>query len=150
MLIGDGYSGNTAAANKVDDQIVIGGCWAHVAQPSREPDALSDGTRTDFAIDFPSPFVRSKLRATLTQREHGHRRLGTDAIDFSDGPRSTVHSIVSSLMPVPHERRQPLTVDLQALLRIMMLIGLDTHMHYPRNTCYPLHLTILDTRTSQQ
>ena len=36
MLIGDGYSGNSAAAGKVSGDIVIGGCWAHVARKFRE------------------------------------------------------------------------------------------------------------------
>ena len=44
LLIGDGYSGNTAAANKVDDQIVIGGCWAHVARKLRDAEAEAPGT----------------------------------------------------------------------------------------------------------
>lgn len=38
MLVGDGYSGNSAAADKVSDDIVLAGCWAHVARKFREAD----------------------------------------------------------------------------------------------------------------
>jgi hypothetical protein len=38
MLVGDGYSGNRAAADKVSDNIVLAGCWAHVARKFREAD----------------------------------------------------------------------------------------------------------------
>jgi transposase len=44
MLIGDGYSGNSAAADKVDGDIVVGGCWAHVARKFRDAEAESPGT----------------------------------------------------------------------------------------------------------
>jgi transposase len=44
MLIGDGYSGNSAAANKVGGDIVVGGCWAHVARKFRDAEAESPGT----------------------------------------------------------------------------------------------------------
>ncbi len=36
MLVGDGYSGNSAAADKVSGDIVLAGCWAHVARKFRE------------------------------------------------------------------------------------------------------------------
>jgi transposase len=37
-LVGDGYSGNAAAADKVSADIPIGACWAHVARKFREVD----------------------------------------------------------------------------------------------------------------
>ncbi len=44
MLVGDGYSGNSAAADKVSDDIVVAGCWAHVARKFREAEAEAPGT----------------------------------------------------------------------------------------------------------
>lgn len=44
MLIGDGYSGNRAAADKVADGIVIGGCWAHVNRKFRDAEKEAPGT----------------------------------------------------------------------------------------------------------
>ncbi|MBX3463279.1 MAG: IS66 family transposase [Planctomycetes bacterium] len=44
LLIGDGYSGNRAAADKASGDIVVGGCWAHVARKFREAEAESPGT----------------------------------------------------------------------------------------------------------
>lgn len=38
MLVGDGYGGNRAAADKVSDDIAVAGCWAHVARKFREVD----------------------------------------------------------------------------------------------------------------
>lgn len=44
MLVGDGYSGNRAAADKVSDDIVLAGCWAHVARKFRDAEQESPGT----------------------------------------------------------------------------------------------------------
>lgn len=44
VLVGDGYSGNRAAADKVSDDIVIAGCWAHVARKFREAEQEAPGT----------------------------------------------------------------------------------------------------------
>lgn len=44
MLLGDGYSGNRAAADKVSGDIVLAGCWAHVARKFREAEGESPGT----------------------------------------------------------------------------------------------------------
>jgi transposase len=44
MLVGDGYSGNSAAAEKVSGDIVVAGCWAHVARKFREAETESPGT----------------------------------------------------------------------------------------------------------
>ena len=43
-LVGDGYSGNRAAADKVSDDIVLSGCWAHVARKFREAEQEAPGT----------------------------------------------------------------------------------------------------------
>lgn len=44
VLVGDGYSGNRAAADKVSGDIVIAGCWAHVARKFREAEQEAPGT----------------------------------------------------------------------------------------------------------
>jgi transposase len=44
MLVGDGYSGNRAAADKISDDIVLAGCWAHVARKFRDAEQESPGT----------------------------------------------------------------------------------------------------------
>ena len=36
LLVGDGYSGNSAAADKLGGDIAIAGCWAHAARKFRE------------------------------------------------------------------------------------------------------------------
>ena len=51
-LIGDGYSGNSAAANKVAGKIVIGGCWAHVTRKFRDAEKEAPGTATLFREDI--------------------------------------------------------------------------------------------------
>jgi len=43
-IVGDGYSGNTAAANKVSSDIKIGGCWAHVTRKFRDAENEAPGT----------------------------------------------------------------------------------------------------------
>jgi transposase len=44
MLVGDGYSGNSAAANKTGGQIVIAGCWAHVTRKFRDAEKEAPAT----------------------------------------------------------------------------------------------------------
>jgi transposase len=44
MLVGDGFSGNSAAANKVDKSIVVAGCWAHVIRKFRDAEKEAPGT----------------------------------------------------------------------------------------------------------
>jgi transposase len=44
MLLGDGYSGNRAAADKVSAAIVIAACWAHVVRKFRDAEPESPGT----------------------------------------------------------------------------------------------------------
>ena len=44
MLVGDGYSGNSAAANKVAGDIVIAGCWAHVNRKLRDAEKEAPAT----------------------------------------------------------------------------------------------------------
>lgn len=43
-LVGDGYGGNRAAADKVSDKIALAGCWAHTTRKFR--DALSEAPGT--------------------------------------------------------------------------------------------------------
>ena len=44
MLVGDGFSGNSAAANKVDSSIVVAGCWAHVTRKFRDAEKEAPGS----------------------------------------------------------------------------------------------------------
>jgi transposase len=52
MLVGDGYSGNSAAADKVSGDIVVAGCWAHVARKFREAEEEAPGTARLFGDDI--------------------------------------------------------------------------------------------------
>jgi len=51
VLLGDGYSGNRAAANKVSGEIVIAGCWAHVVRKLRDAGSEAPGTAKLFRDD---------------------------------------------------------------------------------------------------
>jgi transposase len=51
-LVGDGYSGNTAAANKVSGNIAIAGCWAHVNRKFRDAEKEAPGTAKLFRDDI--------------------------------------------------------------------------------------------------
>jgi transposase len=50
-LVGDGYRGNAAAADKVSDDIPIAACWAHVTRKFREADE-APGTAKLFTDDI--------------------------------------------------------------------------------------------------
>jgi transposase len=52
MLVGDGYRGNSAAADKVSGDIVVAGCWAHVARKVRDAMKEAAATATLFADDI--------------------------------------------------------------------------------------------------
>lgn len=51
-LVGDGYSGNAAAADKVDVDIPIAGCWAHVTRKFRDAEDEAPGTAKLFGDDI--------------------------------------------------------------------------------------------------
>lgn len=51
-LVGDGYSGNAAAADKVDVDIPIAGCWAHVTRKFRDAEDEAAGTAKLFGDDI--------------------------------------------------------------------------------------------------
>ncbi len=51
-LVGDGYSGNRAAANKVDGEIVLAGCWAHTIRKFRDAMCEVPGTAPLFQADI--------------------------------------------------------------------------------------------------
>ncbi len=51
-LVGDGYQGNRAAANRVDDSIQHGGCWAHVTRKFRDAATEAPGTADLFRDDI--------------------------------------------------------------------------------------------------
>ena len=51
-LVGDGYSGNSAAANKVAGKITISGCWAHVTRKFRDAEKEAPGTAQLFREDI--------------------------------------------------------------------------------------------------
>lgn len=52
LMIGDGYSGNRAAADKVGDGIVLGGCWAHANRKFRDAEKEAPGTAKLFRDDI--------------------------------------------------------------------------------------------------
>ncbi|MCP3994290.1 MAG: IS66 family transposase [bacterium] len=56
FLVGDGYSGNRAAANKVmkkyESQIIITGCWAHATRKFRDAKCEAAGTAQLFCDDI--------------------------------------------------------------------------------------------------
>jgi hypothetical protein len=52
VLLGDGYSGNRAAVDKVDGDIVIAGCWAHVVRKCRDAECEAPGTARLFRDDI--------------------------------------------------------------------------------------------------
>ena len=51
-LVGDGYSGNRAAANKVPGTIVLAGCWAHTTRKFRDAMCEAPGTAQLFRDDI--------------------------------------------------------------------------------------------------
>ncbi len=51
-LVGDGYSGNRAAADKVEGAIELSGCWAHVTRKFREAGCEAPGTARLFRDDI--------------------------------------------------------------------------------------------------
>jgi len=75
-LVGDGYSGNKAASKKVEGDIKIGGCWAHVNRKFKDARSDAPGTAKLFRDDIKrlfeiereadaddlAPAARSKLR----------------------------------------------------------------------------------------
>lgn len=57
VLVGDGYSGNRAAADKVAGKIVHGGCWAHVTRKFRDAGKEAPGTAGLFRDDIRKLYV---------------------------------------------------------------------------------------------
>jgi hypothetical protein len=51
-LVGDGYSGNRAAANKTTGEIAIAGCWAHANRKFRDAEKEAPGTARLFRNDI--------------------------------------------------------------------------------------------------
>lgn len=51
-LVGDGYSGNRAAADKATGEIAIAGCWAHVNRKFRDAEKEAPGTAKLFRNDI--------------------------------------------------------------------------------------------------
>jgi transposase len=52
FLVGDAYSGNRAAADKVDGDIVLAGCWAHTTRKFRDALCEAPGTAQLFRDDI--------------------------------------------------------------------------------------------------
>ena len=51
-LVGDGYSGNQAAARKVSGEITMTGCWAHTTRKFREAQSEAPATAQLFRDDI--------------------------------------------------------------------------------------------------
>jgi transposase len=51
-LVGDGYSGNAAAADKVSADIPIAGCWSHATRKFRDAEDEAPGTAKLFTDDI--------------------------------------------------------------------------------------------------
>ncbi|MCP5041881.1 MAG: IS66 family transposase [bacterium] len=56
FLVGDGYSGNRAAAAKAPGAIVLTGCWAHVTRKFRDAMCEAPGTAQLFRYDIKQLF----------------------------------------------------------------------------------------------
>lgn len=56
-LVGDGYSGNKAAARKVKGDIVIAGCWAHTIRKFRDALEEAPGTAELFRKDIKALYL---------------------------------------------------------------------------------------------
>jgi len=100
FLVGDGYSGNRAAAEKVSDAIVLAGCWAHATRKFRDALCEAPGTAQLFRNDIKKLFEvereaddaeldpearlalrREKSRSTLAALLARARRLRDDYSD---------------------------------------------------------------------
>lgn len=78
-LVGDGYSGNRAAADKVAGDIAIAGCWAHVNRKFRDAESEAPGTAKLFRTDVQRLYaiereadeagLRPEARAALRQQK---------------------------------------------------------------------------------
>lgn len=70
-LVGDGYSGNSAAADKAAGAIAIAGCWAHVNRKFRDAETEAPGTARLFRNDIRKLYE--------IEREADEARLTPDA-----------------------------------------------------------------------
>ena len=78
-LVGDGYSGNRAAADKTTGEIAIAGCWAHVNRKFRDAEKEAPGTAKLFRGDIKKLYaiereadeaaLRPEARAALRQQK---------------------------------------------------------------------------------
>jgi Transposase IS66 family len=89
MLLGDGYSGNSAAADKVSDDIVLAGCWAHVARKFREADEapgtaklLGDDVRKLYEVEREADEARLDREGRLQWRR---QKSGAPDVPVGDG-----------------------------------------------------------------
>jgi transposase len=69
-LVGDGYGGNRAAAEKVPGTISLGGCWAHTTRKFRDAQSEAPGTAQLFRDDI--------KRLYEVEREADDAGLGTE------------------------------------------------------------------------
>lgn len=79
FLVGDGYSGNRAAADKVPGVIVLAGCWAHTIRKFRDALCEAPGTAQLFQDDIKQLFevereaddagLDAEARAALRQKK---------------------------------------------------------------------------------
>ena len=60
FLVGDGYSGNKAAAEKAPGQIVMTGCWAHTTRKFREAEREAPGSAKLFRDDIKKLYAIEK------------------------------------------------------------------------------------------
>lgn len=78
-LVGDGYSGNRAAADKIAGDIAIAGCWAHVNRKLRDAESETPGTAKLLRVDVQRLYaiereadeagLRPEARAALRQQK---------------------------------------------------------------------------------
>ena len=76
VLVGDGYSGNRAAANKTGGEITIAGCWAHVTRKFRDAESEAPGTAKLFRDDIKKLYAIERVAddAGLTPQARGELR----------------------------------------------------------------------------
>ena len=71
VLVGDGYSGNRAAADKAPGEIAHAGCWAHVTRKFRDAESEAPGSAKLFRDDIRKLYD--------IDRQADEQQLGRDA-----------------------------------------------------------------------
>jgi transposase len=101
-LVGDGYSGNKAAARKVKGDIVIAGCWAHTTRKFRDAMEEAPGTALLFRKDIKELYL---IEDEATE------------IDASDGEATEAKVKEARRLALRQEKSRPIVARLLARAR---------------------------------